>query len=182
MIVLRAPLGTADSGRPSWFANSGIASHVKSRLAQLLLDRAWRLMRNGEARARPWPWADSWPVARLSGADGAVYVLAHAACTVYGPGLVGGSAAPGGPGNSIIAGDRWTPTRFLQLLANDNVTVETAEGATRRYRIIDRRVLDARHIEPLPACDLPMLTLVTDYPFDGSSGALRYVATAIAQQ
>jgi hypothetical protein len=27
-----------------------------------------------------------------------------------------------------------------------------------------------------------MLTLVTDYPFDGSSGALRYVATAIAQQ
>jgi hypothetical protein len=26
MIVLRAPLGAADSGRPSWFANSGIVA------------------------------------------------------------------------------------------------------------------------------------------------------------
>lgn len=82
---------------------------------------------------RPWPWADSWPVARLSGADGAVHILAHAARTLYGPGLVAGSAAPGGAGNSIIAGDRATPTRFLQLLADDTVTVETAESATRRY-------------------------------------------------
>jgi hypothetical protein len=174
MIALRAPLGAADSGRPWWLANSGIAYYVKSRLAQLLLDRAWRRTRNGEARVRP--WAESWPVARLSGADGAVYVLAHGACTVYGLGLV----APGSLGNSIIAGDRWTPTRFLQLLANDTVTVETAAGAAQRYRIVDRRVLDARRIDTLATRDVPMLTLVTDYPFDGSSGALRYVATAIA--
>ena len=180
MIALRAPLGAAASGCPSWLANSGVAATVKARLAQLLLDRAWRRTREGGTRVRPWPWADSWPVARLSGADGAVYVLAHAAHTVYGPGLVAGSAAPGTSGNSIVAGDRCTPTRFLQLLACDAVTLETADGTTRRYRIVYRRVLDARRIEPLPAHDTPMLTLVTDYPFDGNPGALRYVVTAIA--
>jgi sortase A len=180
MIALRASLGAADPGRAFWPANSGIASYVKSRLAQLLLDRAWRRMRNGQARVRPWPWADSWPVARLSGAGGAVYILAHTARTLYGPGLVAGSATPGSAGNSIIAGDRETPVRFLQLLADNTVTVETADGATRHYRIVDRRVLDARQIDPLPARTVPMLTLVTDYPFDGNAGALRYVVTAIS--
>ncbi|HEU4579859.1 MAG TPA: hypothetical protein VFS67_16480, partial [Polyangiaceae bacterium] len=30
---------------------------------QVLLRRAWAAARAGDEHARPWPWADTWPVA-----------------------------------------------------------------------------------------------------------------------
>ncbi|HWN39143.1 MAG TPA: hypothetical protein VNP02_11640, partial [Gammaproteobacteria bacterium] len=39
---------------------------AKAELAQHLLNRAWQRTADGDAMARPWPWADTHPVARLT--------------------------------------------------------------------------------------------------------------------
>ena len=82
MIAQRATLiaGTALFGVGLWQAASGLYIHAKAILAQHLLDHAWQRARDGVAHAKPWPWADTWPVARLTarGLDSWVYVLADA--------------------------------------------------------------------------------------------------------
>jgi sortase A len=189
MIAQRAALvaGTALFGVGLWQVAAGLTIHAKAILAQHLLDHAWQRMRDGAARAKPWPWADTWPVARLraAGVDGWVYVLADASgrSLAFGPGHVAGTAAPGRAGNSVIAGHRDTHFRFLQVLAaDDRVTLETTDGASHAYRIVDKRVVDTRHAQSVQESGESMLTLVTCYPFDAINpgGPLRYVVTAVA--
>jgi sortase A len=189
MIAQRATLvaGTALFGVGLWQAAEGMAIHAKAILAQHLLDYAWQRTLGGAARAKPWPWADTWPVARLTarGLDGWVYVLADASgrSLAFGPGHVAGTAAPGAAGNSVIAGHRDTHFRFLQVLAaDDRVTLETADGAARTYQIVDKRIIDTRQTQSVQPSDAPMLTLVTCYPFDAivPGGPLRYAVTAVA--
>ena len=50
----------------SWQVMQGLYIHAKAMLAQELLEYAWKQTQQGESRATPWPWADTWPVARLS--------------------------------------------------------------------------------------------------------------------
>jgi len=191
MIAQRAALvaGTALFGFGLWQAATGLYIHAKAILAQELLEQAWQRTLGGRAQAKPWPWADTWPVARLTarGLDGWVYVLADASgrSLAFGPGHVAGTAAPGTAGNSVIAGHRDTHFRFLQVLAaDDRVTLETADGAARAYRIVDKRIVDTRRAQGVQASDQPMLTLVTCYPFDAidPGGPLRYVVTAVVQE
>ena len=35
-------------------------------LAPILIERAWTESRTHATEVKPWPWADTWPVARLS--------------------------------------------------------------------------------------------------------------------
>ena len=101
MIAQRAALvaSTALFGVGLWQAASGLYIHAKAILAQHLLEHAWQRMRGGAAQAKPWPWADTWPVARLgaAGLDGWVYVLADASgrSLAFGPGHVAETASPG---------------------------------------------------------------------------------------
>ena len=176
-------------GLSVWQAGEAVYIQAKAWLAQALIAQAWARTLEGEERAKPWPWADTWPVARLTarGLDGWVYVLADASgrSLAFGPGHVAGTAAPGEAGNSVIAGHRDTHFRFLQVLAaDDRVTLETADGAARAYRIVDKRIVDTRRAQGVQASDQPMLTLVTCYPFDAidPGGPLRYVVTAVVQE
>jgi sortase A len=191
MIAARAATfaGTALFGIGLWQFAGGLAIHAKAIVAQLLLDRAWQRTLAGETQAKPWPWADTWPVARrrAPGLGEWVYVLADASgrSLAFGPGHVAGTAPPGAAGNSVIAGHRDTHFRFLQVLAaEDTITLETPDGANRTFRVGDRRVIDTRHAQILQAGGAPMLTLVTCYPFDAvvPGGPLRYVVTALAEQ
>ena len=62
------------------------------------------------------------------------------------------------------------------------MTLETADGKTQSFRVIDKRVVDTRRTQMVEPSDAPMLTLVTCYPFDSvvPGGPLRYVVTAVA--
>ena len=48
-----------------WQIGSGAWIYVKAQLAQVLLQRAWAGTLAGQRDVKPWPWADTWPVARL---------------------------------------------------------------------------------------------------------------------
>ena len=136
---------------------------------------------------KPWPWADTWPVARLSMPDRGIdlIVLADASgrSMAFGPGLVAGTAPPGTPGNTVLSGHRDTQFRFLRSLgAGDRLRLEDARGAWHDYAVSDALIVDAEAVEILWDTGDSLLTLVTCYPFDAlvPGGPLRYVVRAAA--
>ena len=48
-----------------WQIGAGLYIPAKALVAQVMLNDAWRRTIGGVTRAKPWPWADTWPVARL---------------------------------------------------------------------------------------------------------------------
>ena len=140
-----------------WQLGSGLYIHAKAWLAQALIESAWDSTLAGEREVRPWPWADTWPVARLRIPDAEVdlYVLADASgrSLAFGPGYWNGSAAPGSVGNTIIAAHRDTHFSFLRLATpGQEMFLQTLDGREHRYRLMETRVLDSRRDRILIEC------------------------------
>jgi sortase A len=170
-----------------WQLGAGLYIHAKAWFAQQLIASAWASTLAGEREVRPWPWADTWPIARLRVPDAEVdlYVLADASgrSLAFGPGYWNGSATPGAVGNTIIAAHRDTHFRFLQhATQGQQIFLQTMDGREHRYHLTEKRVLDSQRDRILIEADQPMLTLLTCYPFDAvlPGGPLRYVAIAQA--
>ncbi|MEQ1795904.1 MAG: class GN sortase [Nitrospira sp.] len=168
-----------------WQIGEGSWIYAKARLAQYLLQRAWSRTLAGEANITPWPWADTWPVARLivptQHIDQIVLEGAYGRTLAFGPGHVESARPIGESGTIILTGHRDTHFRFLKRLQQDDVIeLETAEGIRRRYRVHNRRILDSRSASIGIEQGQPQLVLVTCYPFEAiqTGGPLRYVVTA----
>jgi sortase A len=163
----------------------GVWIHAKALLAQALLERAWqRTLGEGE-RVRPWPWADTFPVARLTiprvGTSLIVLSGASGRTLAFGPGHTAGSAAPGDVGTAIVSGHRDTHFAVLQeLRRGDEVRIERPDGAVIRYWIDDLRVADSRTARIRAPTTGRALVLTTCWPFHALTpgGPLRYIATA----
>lgn len=173
----------------AWQLGGAALIEAKAALAPYLIDRAWESARRTGAPAKPWAWADSWPVARLSvpRLSVAVPVLSGADgnALAFGPGHVMGTSTPGGPGNVALAGHRDTHFAFLADLAmGDELVLETLDGGPRRYRVNGVAVVDSRRTGIAPDAPGWRLTLVTCYPFDAivPGGPLRYVVVAEAAE
>lgn len=168
-----------------WQLGQGAYIPAKAWFAQELMQRAWHRGASGVVQPAPWPWADTWPVARLSALNGAVDLIVleggSGRTLAFGPGHLSASALPGQRGNSVIAGHRDTHFEFLKdLQLGDVVQVETMSGARHGFRIVGLDVVDARRGSLLLDTEESMLSLVTCYPFGATEpgGPLRYVVTA----
>ena len=168
-----------------WQMGQGAYIPAKAWLAQELMQRAWTRMVSGETRVTPWPWADTWPVARLTARSGDVDLIVLAGGSgrtlAFGPGHMSASAMPGEVGNSVIAGHRDTHFNFLiDLQAGDLVKLQTGRGQEHSYEVIGVDIVDSRKGSLLLDTDTAMLSLVTCYPFDAidTGSPLRYVVTA----
>lgn len=153
--------------------------HSKALLAQLLISQAWQAVQKGEDKTKPWPWADTWPVARLSsprhGQD--LYVLdgANGSSFAFGP------ARYRGLDSTIIAGHRDTHFRFLKdIKRGDELVLEDQLGKKTHYEVSSSRVVDRFRESLRPPFNSDSLMLVTCYPFDALNpgGHLRFVVTA----
>jgi sortase A len=169
-----------------WQVGAGLYIHAKAWLAQRLIAASWASTLEGDREARPWPWADMRPVARLSypDADADIYVLSDASgrSLAFGPGLLSGSAEPGATGNAIIAAHRDTHFRFLRGIGvGEELVLQTPDSVVHRYRVIETRIIDSRTDRLILETEQSMVTLVTCYPFDAlvPGGPLRYLVTAI---
>jgi sortase A len=143
---------------------------AKAWLARGLNDAAWARTLAGEDRVRPWPWADTWPVARLvapdDGIERVVLAGAHGRSLAFGPGHLDGSAAPGAAGATVITGHRDTHFRFLADLApGSRLRLEAADGEWRDYRVAQTAVVH-RDRARLDEDGRDRLILVTCFPFD----------------
>jgi sortase A len=161
--------------------------HAKAQLAQVLIGRAWETsLAEGGAPTKPWPWADTWPVARLVAPRQSVnlYVLSGSSgnALAFGPGYETASAPLGTPGSSVIGGHRDTHFAFLKdLKIGDEFRVVLATGENSVYRVADADIVN---INFTPLRDSSQgdneLLLITCYPFDAlvPGGPLRYVVRA----
>jgi len=168
----------------TWQVCSAAWIHAKAVVAQQLIAFAWHARGGGEAR-RPWPGADLRPVARLvaHGRGVELYVLDNASprALAFGPAHVGGTAMPGGVGNSVIVAHRDTHFAFLaRLAAGDEIDVEPLAGRRARYRVREAVVVDQHDTRVLDAADAPQMTLITCWPFDAVRPGTpwRYVVIA----
>jgi len=162
--------------------------YVKGRLAQVLLLRAWATACGGAERPAPWPWADTWPVARLRvprlGVDEIVLAGASGRTMAFGPGHLDGSAPIGAVGNCVLTGHRDTHFAFLEKLQpGDALVVELPSGKAFRYTVTTTMVLDENDVEVMGECPGRLLTLLTCYPFHalvpGGPGRYAVVATGL---
>ena len=168
------------------FLAQGMWIPAKAAVAQVLLRQAWADTLAGEGKARPWPWADTWPVARLvvpeHGVNLVILAGANGGSLAFAPAHMDGTAIPGSLGTSLVAGHRDTHFEFLRRLRlEDRLVIETPAGESLAYEVINLSIVDTR--APLATHTHPTgrsLVLVTCYPFETlvPGGPLRYVVTA----
>lgn len=158
----------------------------KAMVAQQLLNHSWQITIDDatDTSHKPWPWADTWPVARLlvPQYDIEQIVLAgdSGSSLAFGPGLSLAGAMPDGNGLTVISGHRDTHFSFLKdLKINDSLYLQSRNN-TVKYHIEGFQIVDSKTFR-LPAnSDNRSLVLVTCYPFDAltAGGSLRYLVYA----
>jgi sortase A len=158
---------------------------AKAWLAQRLIERAWDAALTGADAPRPWPWADTTPIARLVIENGRIdplYVLAGASgqALAFGPAHVSASAAPGTRDNVVLAGHRDTHFAFLEELVPGDVLVLESNDTSLRYAVERVEAVHESRVDLLERTGRAELTLLTCYPFDAlvPGGPLRYVVHA----
>lgn len=169
-----------------WQLGGGAWLLVKAELAQYLISDSWqRQLASGEPY-KPWPWADTWPVAQLKlGEKKPLVVLQGTSgqALAFGPGLMAGSGDPGNlaePRTTVIAAHRDTHFRNLDTLKPGAVIqLQDRRGRWHSYRVRGAKVVNSE-TERLPVAAAPGLLLVTCYPFDAldAGGPLRYLVYA----
>jgi sortase A len=179
-IIVAAAAGGLLFGRGAWLV-------AKAELGQYLLERAFERMQSTGVAQKPWPWADTHPLARIVAPEARAEVLVLAGASgrtlAWGPGHLDDSAPLGGTGNAIVSAHRDTHFRFLRDIAiGDDIVVELADGARRRYSVRERYLADVRSLRLARTTFAPTLTLVTCYPFDAvmPGGPQRLVVVAEA--
>ena len=168
-----------------WQFGQGAYIPAKAWLAQELMQRAWKKAASGEQAPPPWPWADTWPVARLTAKGGDIELVVleggSGRTLAFAPGHLSISVLPGEIGNSVIAGHRDTHFLFLQYLnKGETIEVELPNGRKHLYQVTEIDVVDSRRGSLILDTATPTLSLVTCYPFNAldAGGPMRYVVSA----
>lgn len=148
-----------------WTIGTDLWSGAKTWLTDALIARAWQTSLATGERVRPWPWADAWPVARLTvpalgieryvlaGGEGALDLGAH---------HLAGTALPGESGNSVIGALREEDLAFLrELPTQSEIDVESIDASGIRYTVRYVQELDPRDIWIIKQEGPTRLTLIT---------------------
>lgn len=188
VIIILFALGLWQLATAGWIQGKAV-------VAQQLLNHAWQQNLENKHLAnksdknkifKPWPWADTWPVAKLSVPQHHIeqVVLAGDAgnSLAFGPGLSLSGAAANASGITMISGHRDTHFTFLKdLKINDEVFLQTPDK-TIRYQIKKFEIVDSQTFRLNTESEQNVLVLVTCYPFDAIStrGTARYLVYAMA--
>ncbi|WP_434086659.1 class GN sortase [Shewanella mangrovisoli] len=175
----------------------GFYMQAKAHFAQYLIEQAWaKTLIDGQSH-KPWSWADTYPVAKLSieqakrpnhfdgpASNDSLYVLAGASGRnlAFGPALVLSSSPAGTQGNTVIAGHRDTHFAMLNgISVGRRLVLQTAAGKEIVYQVVATEVVYESQTEWMAPSEDNRLTLITCYPFDALQGGaeLRFVVQAI---
>ena len=164
----------------------GLYIHAKAMLAQILLERAFAQALATGTPVKPWSWADTAPVARITvarlGVRDIVLGGGSGQAMAFGPTLLPAGAGAAEEGTTILAAHRDTHFAFLRdLRVGDGIGVQAVSGKARRYRVTGMQIVrwDRFAFPRDPA--RPMLALASCYPFGATRhGPLRYVVWAEA--
>lgn len=173
--VMLCCAGVAIAAQGAWIP-------VKAAVAQVLLDRAFEQSLTLKTPARPWPWADTAPVARVSvprlGVSDVVLSGGSGEAMAFGPTQLRQATADRPV--TVLAAHRDTHFAFVRDLRHgDEIVLQQVDGTAARYRVTGFQTVRwdrfAVPRDPLR----PLLALTTCYPFGASErGPWRRVAWA----
>ena len=169
-----------------WNISQAAYIHSKAFVAQFLLETAWHKTLDLNSYVKPWPWADTWPVARLTvprlDVHRIVLAGANGSALAFGPGHLFNSHTFSSEGNSIVAGHRDTHFAFLRnLKLGDEILLQRQDSVINHYQVSNMYIADENDTEQLYVVNHKQLTLITCYPFTAviPGGPLRYVVEAV---
>jgi sortase A len=166
------------------FLSDGLWIKAKAGLAQILLERAFTQSLAVGHPVKPWSWADTWPVARISVPRLKATAIALAGgsgqALAFGPGHLSGTPRPGERGTAVFAAHRDTHFSFLgDLKPGDEITVTRDDGITFIYEMTGAEIVRWDQSDIDAKADGFNLALATCWPIDGLfGGPLRYVVHA----
>jgi sortase A len=157
---------------------------AKAQVAQVLMSSAWERQLSTGNPARPWPWADFTPTAKLVFPKQNRSILAVSDASgeslAFGPTLMAASVTPGERGVAVFAAHRDTHFAFLGgVKPGDEIDVQLPHGKE-TFRVTGSQVVrwDASGIQTHDG-GKPRIALVTCWPLDAKvSGPMRYVVWA----
>ena len=166
---------------------AGLYIPAKALLAQALLERAWQRTLDTEQASKPWPWADTFPVARLRARAHNVDLIVldgeQGNSLAFAPGLHPASEIDRQSGTILISAHRDTHFHFLKdIQIGEQFELQNSEGETTQYRVEDVQVVNLHETRLISPTDGKWLVLVTCYPFDSlrSDPQQRFVVMAEA--
>ncbi|GLS84405.1 class GN sortase [Paraferrimonas haliotis] len=157
---------------------------AKAQLAQVLIEHAWQQQLDTGKPVKPWPWADTHPLAKLTLAnnDKPIMVLqgADMSTLAFGPGMVSSERQYPVP-NKVIFGHKDTHFAALKnLKLGDDIRLVTADKQVLDYQVTERKVVSEDDTHLLVNPNQEVLSLVTCYPFNSQiiGGDKRYLVQA----
>lgn len=172
--------------------SGGLYIFAKAELAQYLIADAWHKSLKSDETHKPWPWADTHPVAELIILDESWYVLAGASGRnlAFAPTHVSSTPKPGEKGNSVIIGHRDTQFNSLKTLQKGDIIEVKSKHNRQQFKVTMLRIAQYSQLELMLSninydtfdVDQTSITLITCYPFDSMlpKPIYRYVVRAIA--
>lgn len=158
---------------------------AKANLSQELIKLSWQFREKHQTPAKPWPWADTHVIAEIiiPRLNITQYIMQDSSgqSLAFGPGHLTQSAQLASNGHSMIAGHRDSHFDFIQhLQLGDIIHITHFNGNKSSYRISRSRMINVDIEQLVLFPELPILTLITCYPFDSQipGGPLRWIVDA----
>lgn len=161
---------------------------AKAWLSQQLISHSWHQTINSTQKIKPWPWADTYPIAELSfeRLNKRLVVLNGGDPTTLA--FSAGAIAPFNQIRStqpfVVAGHRDSHFAFLnEVLINDIISLADKQGQSLLYQVEAIDIVNASSGKlPIVTNESP-LVLITCYPFINTTNIVsesneRYVITA----
>jgi sortase A len=168
-----------------WHWGHAITILAKANLAKLLIHNAWEQTLTTTQEHKPWPWADTWPIAKIVFPELSNFYILHGSAgnsLAFGPGHVSATAQPGNAGTSVIAGHRDTHFSLLKnLQAGEQIRLQNKQGEWMIYEIDNIWIANSK-TEPLTINNnQDRLLLITCYPFNAINpgGEQRFLVSAV---
>ncbi len=162
---------------------------MKGWLAERLIAYSWHQSISFQHKVKPWPWADTYPIAKISfeRLNKQMVVLNGGDPTTlaFSAGAVAPFNQASGTQPFVVAGHRDSHFSFLnEVLMNDIISLADKHGQNQLYQVEAIDIVDASTGElSIWAEDSPLI-LITCYPFNalGSDSQTqkneRYIITA----
>ena len=158
---------------------------IKAWLSQQLISDSWHQTVRLDKRIKPWPWADTYPIAELSfqRLNKKIVVLNGGDPTTlaFSAGAIAPFNQTKGSHPFVVAGHRDSHFSFLdEVFMHDIISLSDKHGQSQLYQVEAIDIVDAATGELPVLADNSQLVLITCYPFsNGSSNSNeRYVITA----
>jgi len=165
---------------------------AKGWLSQQLISYSWHQTVDLKQESKPWPWADTYPIAKLSfkRLNKNIVVLNGSDPTTLA--FSAGAIAPFNQVKStqpfVVAGHQDSHFSFLEgVIMNDIISLADKDGQSQLYQVEAIDIVDASTGELPVLADDSKLVLITCYPFINASNIVsnagnvsneRYVITA----